>query len=163
MNRYTKILQQQLEDDPKKETGHCAFSTESKHTVEVITDRKPAPKKSSSDPRRQPVKKPAAKPAPKRGDGLSHRLVKRGNQRSACFRLRYKPKLNQRGSSKTNVDNLIFHQIQQMISQDVSLQNMDFQDEDIQRAVSLYENLNATAVTIRPHCALYPRQIGTNK
>ena len=36
-------------------------------------------------------------------------------------------------------------QIQQMISQDVSLQNMDFQDEDIQRAVSLYENLNATA------------------
>ena len=32
-----------------------------------------------------------------------------------------------------------------MISQDVSLQNMDFQDEDIQRAVSLYENLNATA------------------
>ena len=32
-----------------------------------------------------------------------------------------------------------------MISRDVSLQNMDFQDEDIQRAVSLYENLNATA------------------
>ena len=32
-----------------------------------------------------------------------------------------------------------------MISSDVFLQNMDFQDEDIQRAVSVYENLNATA------------------
>ena len=38
-------LQQQLEDDPKKETGHSALLTESKHTVEVITDKKPATKK----------------------------------------------------------------------------------------------------------------------
>ena len=49
-----------------------------KHTVEVITDRKPVTKKSPSDLRQQPVKKPAAKPTPKPGDGLSHRLVKRG-------------------------------------------------------------------------------------
>ena len=32
-----------------------------------------------------------------------------------------------------------------MVSRDVSLQNMDFQEEDLQRAVSSYENLNATA------------------
>ena len=55
-------LQQQLEDDPKKEAGHSALLTESKHTVEVITDRKPSTKKSASDTRQQPVKKPAAKP-----------------------------------------------------------------------------------------------------
>ena len=137
-------LRQQLEDDPKKETGHCAFSTESKHAVEVITDRKPAPKKSSSDLRRQPVKKPAAKPTPKRGDGLSHRLVKRGinaQHVSGC------------DTNQNSINGILqnkrrqsyIHQIQQMISRDVSLQNMDFQDEDIQRAVSLYENLNATA------------------
>ena len=71
-------LQQQLEDDPKKETGHSALLTQSKHTVEVITDRKPSTKKSTSDTRQQPVKKPATKSTPKRGDGLSHRLVKRG-------------------------------------------------------------------------------------
>ena len=137
-------LQQQLEDDPKKETGHSAFSTESKHTVEVITDRKPAPKKSSSDPRRQPVKKPAAKPAPKRGDGLSHRLVKRGiNAQHASDCDTNQNSIN--GILQNKRRQSYIHQIQQMISQDVSLQNMDFQDEDIQRAVSLYENLNATA------------------
>ena len=32
-----------------------------------------------------------------------------------------------------------------MVSKDVSLQNMDFQEEDYHRAVTLYENLNATA------------------
>ena len=137
-------LQQQLEDDPKKETGHSALSTESKHTVEVITDRKPATKKSSSDPRRQPVKKPAAKPTPKRGDGLSHRLVKRGiNAQHASDCDTNQNPIN--GILQNKRRQSYIHQIQQMISQDVSLQNMDFQDEDIQRAVSLYENLNATA------------------
>ena len=137
-------LQQQLEDDPKKEAGHSALLTESKHTVEVITDRKPSTKKSASDTRQQPVKKPAAKPTPKRGDGLSHRLVKRGinaQHASDCDTNRNPMNgvlQNKRRQSYTQ-------QIQQMISQDVSLQNMDFQDEDIQRAVSLYENLNATA------------------
>ena len=131
-------LQQQLEDDPPKKAGHRAHSTKSKHTVEEITDRKPTPKKSSSDPRRQSTKKPTAKPAPKRGDGLSHHLVKRGinaQHVSSC------------ATNKNSVNEILQdkRQIQQMISRDVSLQNMDFQDEDIQRAVSLYENLNATA------------------
>ena len=137
-------LQQQLEDDPKKETGHSALLTESKHTVEVITNIKPSTQKSTSDMRQQPVKKPAAKPTPKRGDGLSHRLVKRGihAQHASDGDTNRNPMngvlQNKRRQSYTQ-------QIQQMISQDVSLQNMDFQDEDIQRAVSLYENLNATA------------------
>ena len=110
----------------------------------MTTDRKPAPKKSSSDPRRQSAKKPTAKPAPKRGDGLSHHLVKGGinaQHVSSC------------DTNQNSVNEILqnkrrqsyIHQIQQMISRDVSLQNMDFQDEDIQRAVSLYENLNATA------------------
>ena len=81
---------------------------------------------------------------PKRGDGLSHRLVKRGinaQHASDCDTNRNPMNgvpQNKRRQSYTQ-------QIQQMISQDVSLQNMDFQEEDIQRAVSLYENLNATA------------------
>ena len=137
-------LQQQLEDDPKKETGHSALLTESKHTVEVITDRKPATEKSSSDLRQQPVKKPAAKPTPKRGDGLSHRLVKRGiNAQHASDCDTNQNPIN--GILQNKRRQSYIHQIQQMISQDVSLQNMDFQDEDIQRAVSLYENLNSTA------------------
>ena len=138
-------LQQQLEDDPqKKKVGHQARLTESKHTVEVITDRKPTPKKSSSDPRRQPTKKPTAKPAPKRGDGLSHHLVKRGiNAQHVSSCATNKNSVNEILQNKRRQS--YTHQIQQMISRDVSLQNMDFQDEDIQRAVSLYENLNATA------------------
>ena len=137
-------LQQQLEDDPKKETGHSDLLIESKHTVDVITERKPATKKSSSDLRQQPVKKSAAKPTPKRGDGLSHRLVKRGinAQHVSDWDTNQNP-IN--GILQNKRRQSYIHQIQQMISQDVSLQNMDFQDEDIQRAVSLYENLNSTA------------------
>ena len=71
-------LQQQLEDDPKGKVGHRTPSTKSKHSAEVITDRKPTPKKSAGDLRRLLAKKPTPKPAPKRGDGLSHRLVKGG-------------------------------------------------------------------------------------
>ena len=137
-------LQQQLEDDPQKKAGLRAHSTESKHTVEEITDRKPTPKKSSSDPRRQSTKKPTAKPAPKRGDGLSHHLVKRGiNAQHVSSCATNKNSVNEILQNKRRQSYI--HQIQQMISRDVSLQNMDFQDEDIQRAVSLYENLNATA------------------
>ena len=65
-------LQQQLEDDPGKIAGHRVHPTKPTHTVEEILDRRPSPKKSSGDPRRQVTKKPTAKPAPKRGDGLSH-------------------------------------------------------------------------------------------
>ena len=137
-------LQQQLEDNPKKKAGHRALSTKSKHTVEATTDRKPAPKKSSSDPRRQSAKKPTAKPAPKRGDGLSHHLVKGGiNAQHVSSCATNQNSVNEILQNKRRQSYI--HQIQQMISRDVSLQNMDFQDEDIQRAVSLYENLNATA------------------
>ena len=137
-------LQQQLEDDPKKKAGPRALSTKSKHTVEATTDRKPAPKKSSSDLRRQSAKKPTAKPAPKRGDGLSHHLVKGGiNAQHVSSCATNQNSVNEILQNKRRQSYI--HQIQQMISRDVSLQNMDFQDEDIQRAVSLYENLNATA------------------
>ena len=137
-------LQQQLEDNPKKKAGHQALSTKSKHTVEATTDRKPAPKKSYSDPRRQSAKKPTAKPAPKRGDGLSHHLVKGGiNAQHVSSCAANQNSVNEILQNKRRQSYI--HQIQQMISRDVSLQNMDFQDEDIQRAVSLYENLNATA------------------
>ena len=137
-------LQQQLEDDPKEKVGHRASSTKSKHSVEVTTDRKPTPKKSSSDLRRQSAKKPTPKPAPKRGDGLSHRLVKGGiNAQHVSNCATNQNSVNEILQNKRRQSYI--HQIQQMISRDVSLQNMDFQDEDIQRAVSLYENLNATA------------------
>ena len=137
-------LQQQLEDDPKKKVGHRALSTKSKHSVEATTDRKPTPKKSSSDLRRQSAKKPTPKPAPKRGDGLSHHLVKGGiNAQHVSNCATNQNSVNEILQNKRRQSYI--HQIQQMISRDVSLQNMDFQDEDIQRAVSLYENLNATA------------------
>ena len=137
-------LQQQLEDDPKEKVGHRAPSTKSKHSVEVTTDRKPTPKKSAGDLRRQSAKKPTPKPAPKRGDGLSHHLVKGGiNAQHVSNCAANQNSVNEILQSKRRQSYI--HQIQQMISQDVSLQNMDFQDEDIQRAVSLYENLNATA------------------
>ena len=137
-------LQQQFEGDREKIAGHQVHPIKSTHTVEEIHDMKPSPRKSSSDLRRKVTKKPAAKPAPKRGDGLSHHLVKRGinAQHVSCC-----------ATNKNSVNEILqnkrwqsyIHQLQQMISRDVSLQNMDFQEEDIQRAVSLYENLNTTA------------------
>ena len=156
-------LQQQLEDDPKEKVGHRAPSTKSKHSVEVTTDRKPTPKKSAGDLRRQSAKKPTPKPAPKRGDGLSHHLVKGGiNAQHVSNCAANQNSVNEILQNKRRQSYI--HQIQQMISRDVSLQNMDFQDEDIQRAVSLYENLNATACVItQQHCALSPKQIGTSK
>ena len=137
-------LQQQLEDDPKEKVGHRAPSTKSKHSVEVTTDSKPTPKKSAGDLRRQSAKKLTPKPAPKRGDGLSHHLVKGGiNAQHVSNCAANQNSVNEILQNKRRQSYI--HQIQQMISRDVSLQNMDFQDEDIQRAVSLYENLNATA------------------
>ena len=100
-------LQQQLEDDPKEKVGHRALSTKSKHSVEATTDRKPTPKKSSSDLRRQLAKKPTPKPAPRRGDGLSHHLVKGGINAQHVSNCALTKTLSTR-SSKTNVDNHIF-------------------------------------------------------
>ena len=75
---------------------------------------------------------------------ISHYLVKRGiNAQHVSCCATNKNSVNEILQNKRRQSYI--HQIQQMISRDVSLQNMDFQEEDIQRAVSLYENLNAPA------------------
>ena len=46
---------------------------------------------------------------------------------------------------KSGADKHMFKLSSKWVSKDVSLQNMEFQEEDYHRAVTLYENLNATA------------------
>ena len=137
-------LRQQFEGAQTKERERQLHPTKRPGTVDEIPEKKPSPKKKSGDSRQKLPRKPVARAAPKRGDGLSHYLAKReiNAQHVSCG-----------AANKSSVNEILrnqrrqshFHHLQQMVSRDVSLQNMDFQEEDLQRAVSLYENLNATA------------------
>ena len=153
--RVYQELQQQLEDAQAKEKGCQDYSPKRSDTTKEISETKMPSQKKSSDSRQKLPRKPVPKTAPKRGDGLSHCLAK---PEVTAHRL-------SSGSANKNPINEILRNKRQLshlqVSRDVSLQNMDFQEDDLHRAVSLYENLNATACFYT--AALRIVSSGTNK
>ena len=137
-------LQQQFEDAQAKERERQIYPPKRSGTADEIPETKTPPKKKSSDSRQKLPRKPVPRAAPKRGDGLSHCLARREvNAHHVSSGAANKNSVNEILRNKRRQSH--FHHLKQMVSRDVSLQNMDFQEEDLQRAVSLYENLNATA------------------
>ena len=137
-------LQQQL-DDAKAKVPECKVHLSKRpNASEEVLAKKSPPGKKPGESRQKLPRKPASKAAPKRGDGLSHCLAKQKiNAQHASCGAASKNSANEVLRNKRRQAHL--HSFRQMVSRDVSLQNMDFQEEDFQRAVSLYENLNATA------------------
>ena len=142
--RVYQELQQQLEDAQAKEKECQAYSPKRSDTAKEISETKMPSKKKSSDSRQKLPRKPVPRTAPKRGDGLSHCLARpEVNAHHVSSGSANKNSINEILRNRRQQSHL--HHLKQMVSRDVSLQNMDFQEEDLQRAVSLYENLNATA------------------
>ena len=133
-------LQQQFDDAKTKELEHQVHLSKRSSTVDEVLEKKTPPGKKPGESRQKLPRKPVSKAAPKRGDGLAKQKTNAQHAPSSA-------------ASKNSVNEVLrnkrrqahFHCLKQMVSRDVSLQNMDFQEEDLQRAITLYENLNATA------------------
>ena len=137
-------LQQQFEDAQAKERERQIHPPKRPGTADEIPETKTPPKKKSGDSRQKLPRKPVPRATPKRGDGLSHCLARQEvNAQRASSGAANKNSVNEILRNKRRQSH--FHHLKQMVSRDVSLQNMDFQEKDLQRAASLYENLNATA------------------
>ena len=137
-------LQQQFDDAKAKEQGSKVPLSKQTNTDDQILEKKISSRKKPCESRQRPPRKPVSKAVPKRGDGLSHCLSKaNADAQQASSGAASRVSASEILRNKRRQAHL--HTLKQMVSQDVSLQHMDFQEEDLQRAISLYENLNATA------------------
>ena len=137
-------LQQQFDDAKAKEQESKVLLTKQSSTIDKVLEKKTSSRKKLCESRQRLPRKPVSKAAPKRGDSLSHCLSKVDtNAQHASSGVASRNSANEILRSKRRQAHL--HTLKQMISRDVSLQNMEFQEEDLQWAISLYENLNATA------------------
>lgn len=78
------------------------------------------------------------------GDDLSHRPSRElGSVQNLSERTRRQATATETIQKKRHLAHI--QTFKQMVSKDVLLQQMDFKDEDLQRAATLYDDLNATA------------------
>ena len=144
LERVYQELQQQFDDDKVKEQGNKVPLSKQTGAEDQVLEKKTSSRKKPCETRQRLPRKPVSKDAPKRGDGLSHCLLKADvNARPTSSGIVSSVSASEILCHKRRQAHL--HTLKQMVSQDVSLQNMDFQEEDLQRAISLYENLSATA------------------
>ena len=137
-------LQKQLDEDNAKDHEVQIHSSKKFNVTEKVLEKKTISLTKTCVSRQKPVRKSAPKAAPRRGDGLSHCLTKPTEARQLTSNgTANKSSANDFLHNKRRQAHL--HHLKQMVSRDVSLQNMEFREEDFQRAISLYENLNATA------------------
>ena len=137
-------LQQQFDEAKAKEHESKVLLSKQRGTIDEVLEKKTSSRRKLCESRQKLPRKPASKTAPKRGDGLSHCLSKAdANAQHASNGFASRNTASEILRNKRRQAHL--HTLKQMVSQDVSLQNMEFQEEDLQRAITLYENLNATA------------------
>ena len=155
-------LQQQFDEAKAKEHVSKVLLSKQQGTTHEVLEKKTSSRRKLCESRQKLPRKPAPKAAPKRGDGLSHCLSKAdANAQHASNGVASRNTASEILRNKRRQAHL--HHLKQMVSQDVSLQNMEFQEEDLQRAISLYENLNATACFYTAAHALSPKLTGANR